>query len=174
MKKIPSKSPNKSSFKVKAFGLLLLILPAIFTSIAAEKTKEQELAYNQWLTDKYSNEHQELIPVVAVADMFFACNLEHKVDGNDYNIRNLVTKMDRDILAEKLSKCLGDESINSDTAINYGLHGCFHEQLAELPVTQRKQKLKLVHQAIASLSREERLKSFTQCVTDQSINYLTD
>lgn len=168
----------------KSFGLLFLkltvivmktsmvILTATPTAISAEQTKEEELAHNQWLKDRYSQAHQELIPVVAIADMFFACDIEHNIDKNDHKIKYLVIKMDRNLLAEQLSKCLGEETIHSNTAINYGLHGCFHDQLADLPVTERKQKMKLVKQAIASLSREERLKSFTQCVTDQAINYL--
>jgi hypothetical protein len=68
--------------------------------------------------------------------------------------------------------CLKGKSVKSDIALNYGLTGCFHEQLAELSAQEKQQKMQLVSKAIAALSREERQKSFTQCVTDQAITYL--
>ena len=80
--------------------------------------------------------------------------------------------MDKNVLAEKLATCLGEDTMQSDTALNFGLFGCFHQQLAHLPKAEREQKMTLVKQAVSSLSHEERKKSFTQCVTEQSIHYL--
>jgi hypothetical protein len=104
--------------------------------------------------------------------MFFICNKERKVDQTAYQLNDLVTKMDRNTLAEKLILCLKEDTMQSDTALNFGLLGCFHAQLAHLPADDRMQKMKLVKQAINNLSHNERKKSFTQCVTEQSIQYL--
>ena len=133
---------------------------------------EMAAEHKNWLKDKFSVQHEKLIPIVAVADMFFACNQARKTDKVTYQVTDLVTKVSRNDLAEKLSTCLKGELPNSDTALNFGLIGCFHEQLKELPEEDRKVKQKLVRQAIARLSKAERQKSFTQCVTDQAIGYL--
>ena len=127
--------------------------------------------YNRWLKNRFEEQHQKLIPIVAVADMFFACN-QNSENAKQYGVDYLVQEMDKEVLAEKLQSCLGDSSLKSDEAINFGLSGCFHEQLASLPEEEKAQKMKLVKQAISSLSREERQKSLTQCVTDQAIKYL--
>lgn len=139
-------------------------------SLAGEGDKRTK--HDLWLKQKFSQQHQQLIPVVAVADMLSACNLERKVDPVNYQVKDLIKRMSRELLAQKLSQCLGDDSPKSDLALNYGLLGCFREQLSELSAEDKKQKMKLVKRAIASLSREERQKSLTKCVTNQSMNYL--
>ncbi|KGJ91624.1 hypothetical protein [Colwellia psychrerythraea] len=141
-------------------------------SINPSKPAESNKAHNEWLKKRFSKQHQALIPVVAVADMFFSCNQVRKTDKVDYNLKHLITEMDKNILAEKLANCLGGDAMQSDTALNFGLFGCFQQQLAHLPKTEREQKMLLVKQAVSSLSHEERKKSFTQCVTEQSIHYL--
>ncbi|MCO4798877.1 MAG: hypothetical protein KC484_06660 [Colwelliaceae bacterium] len=128
--------------------------------------------HKKWLKDKFSAQHDKLIPIVAVADMLFACNQERKTDNAKHQIKTLITQITRNELAKKLDNCLQGDLPNSDVALNYGLIGCFHEQLKELPEADRKVKEKLVRQAIARLSKSERQKSFTQCVTDQAIGYL--
>jgi hypothetical protein len=147
-----------------------------FNNYALQESVQEEskdnLAHEQWLKDRFSDQHEQLIPIVAVADMFYSCNKVRKTDPIGYQVKELITGMEKDILAEKLSKCLAGDSIKSEVALNFGLFGCFHEQLANLPTEEKQQKLKLVKQAIASLSREERQKSLTQCVTDQAIGYL--
>jgi len=135
-------------------------------------SSESDKAQSEWLKKRFSKQHQQLIPVVAVADMFFSCNQVRKVDGVEYELSYLITQMDKNTLAEKLGACLGDDTMQSDTALNFGLFGCFHQQLAHLPKAERAQKMQLVKQAVSSLSHEERKKSFTQCVTEQSIHYL--
>ena len=155
---------------VKLYFFIAILFFSICSYAFQEKMSDPE--YNQWLKDQFSESHRALIPVVTVADMFFSCNIDRKIDKNGYTIKQLVLNLDRDLLAEKLSSCLKNDAIDSDHAINYGLQGCFHEQLLKLPKTEREQKMKLVLRAIASLSIEERLKSLTQCVTDQAINYL--
>ncbi|QOL26579.1 hypothetical protein LP316_04570 [Thalassotalea sp. LPB0316] len=153
-------------------GLSFAIKPALSQQTAPESKTLTEQEYQDWLRDKFANQHEQLIPVVAVADMFFACNKAKKMEPVPYRVKDLITVMDRDQLAEKLIECLGDNDIQSDTAINFGLEGCFYEQLADKPQDERDEKMKLVKRAIASLSREERQKSLTQCVTDQAIDYL--
>ncbi|MFT6195497.1 MAG: hypothetical protein ACJASU_002415 [Cognaticolwellia sp.] len=67
---------------------------------------------------------------------------------------------------------MAGESPKSDTALNYGLKACFYEQFDQLSLVEKQQKMAVVTQIIATLSRSERQKSFTQCVTDQAIHYL--
>lgn len=136
-----------------------------------DKQKSQA-SHNQWLKDKFGDQHQKLIPIVAVADMFYACNKARKTDPIGYQVKDLITRMDKNLLADKLAACLAGESVKSDLALNFGLEGCFHEQLAKLSKERRKVSLPLVEKAIASLSRTERQKSLTQCVTQQAIDYL--
>jgi hypothetical protein len=138
------------------------------SSFASEMTAE----HKKWLRNQFSVQHEKLIPIVAVADMFFACNKIRKTDSDNYQVADLITKVSKNDLAEKLSACLDGESPKSETALNFGLIGCFHEQLKELPEEDRKVKQKLVKQAILRLSKAERQKSLTQCVTDQAIGYL--
>jgi hypothetical protein len=159
--------------------LVLLTNVLLISSLLAQeptkelnKDKESAQEHNAWLKDKFSEQHQKLIPVVAVADIFYACNIERKVDPIDYQLDDLVLTMDKNRLAQKLALCLGDDTIQSEVAINFGLLGCFHEQLAHLPVVERQQKMLLVKNAIHSLSSSESKKSFTQCVTEQAIHYL--
>lgn len=148
------------------YAFLILFLTAF--SASAQTSTDHE----QWLNDQFSAQHQALIPIVAVADMFAACNRDKKIFPIPYQVKDLVNVMPREELAEKLAKCLGNDDIKSDAAINYGLMGCFYEQIQELPEADREQKYKLVVKAINRLSKEERQKSLTICVTDQSISYL--
>ena len=128
--------------------------------------------HNEWLKKRFSKQHQQLIPIVAVADIFYSCNKARQVDDIDYKLSYLVTEMDKNVLAEKLNTCLGEDTMQSNIALNFGLFGCFEQQLAHLPVAEQKAKMQLVKKAVASLSHQERKKSFTQCVTEQSIHYL--
>ena len=128
--------------------------------------------HDEWLKARFSKQHQALIPVVAVADMYLVCNQTRKVDDKDYTLNFLINEMDRNTLAEKLSNCLGEDNVKSNAALNFGLLACFQSQLSHLPNTEKAQKMTLVKQAIASLSLKEREKSFTQCVTEQSVHYL--
>ncbi len=139
---------------------------------SAANENKSDKAHNEWLKKRFSKQHQQLIPVVAVADVFYSCNQARKTDKVDYELSFLINQMDKNTLAEKLGECLGDDTMQSDVALNYGLLACFEQQLAHLPKTDREQKMQLVKQAIYSLSNEERKKSFTQCVTEQSIHYL--
>lgn len=128
--------------------------------------------HNAWLKNKFSTQHQSLIPIVAVADMLYACNQARKVEPVTYQFKALILHMDKNRLAEKLLSCLGEDTMKSDTALNFGLLGCFEEQLMHLPDIEREQKMTLVKKAIKALSHDERKKSFTQCVSAQAIHYL--
>ena len=160
--------------KIVVIFLFVISLQAqAWMSVATSNApNESDTEHNAWLKQRFSEQHEKLIPVVAVADMFFSCNQVRKVDDHDYKLADLITVMDKSLLAEKLSLCLGEDGMQSNIALNFGLLGCFHEQLAHLPLQERKEKMKLVKQAIASLSFDERKKSFTQCVTQQAIHYL--
>jgi len=129
-------------------------------------------AHNDLLKERFSKQHQQLMPIVAVADMFFSCNKARQTEKNDYTLIFLINQMDKNTLAEKLESCLGEDTMQSDVALNFGLFGCFHAQFSHLPKADSAQKKKLVKQAVSVLSHEERKKSFTQCVTEQSIHYL--
>ncbi|HCM47548.1 MAG TPA: hypothetical protein DIS98_08575 [Colwellia sp.] len=129
-------------------------------------------AHNDLLKKRFSKQHQQLIPIVAVADMFFSCNKARQTEKTDYTLIFLINQMDKNTLAEKLGSCLGEDTMQSDVALNFGLFGCFHAQFSHLSKADSEQKKKLVKQAVSVLSHEERKKSFTQCVTEQSIHYL--
>ena len=43
------------------------------------------------LKKRFSEQHQQLIPVVAVADMFFICNQVRKFDKTEYKLNFLIT-----------------------------------------------------------------------------------
>ena len=159
---------NGKCFFIWRNYLAVLLTLLAFSSISEEFSEEHKL----WLKEKFGEQHQNLIPIVAVADMYFACNKLRKVDPIQPPLVDLVTKENKNVLAEKLSVCLGSDEIKSDLALNFGLQGCFHQQLSALPDEERKVKMELVDKAILALSREERQQSFTRCVNAQAIYYL--
>jgi len=116
--------------------------------------------------------HQALLPVVAVADMFFACNRQRHTDSYDYQIADLVNKMDKGQLAEKLSNCLGTESLQSDTALNFGLIGCFHSQMISLDQKKYDEKMSELELLLVKLPREQRQKTLTKCVSEQALYFV--
>lgn len=170
--------PKSLLAPMKIFSLshLLVLLICIFTVPSwaenVNPAKENSQEHNAWLKQRFSQQHEKLTPIIAVADMFYACNLERKVDPIDYQLTDIIVTMDKNKLAQKLTLCLGDDTVQSAEAINFGLIGCFHAQLAHLPTVERQQKMRLVKRTILSLSSGERKKSFTQCVTEQAIQYL--
>ncbi len=139
---------------------------------AQEHTNTMTSEHKQWLRDKFSKQHQEIIPKVAVADIFYGCNMERKTEPTHMPIEMLVNKLDKTVLAEKLTSCLGEETIQSDTALKFGLTSCYRDLLSDLPEQELVEKMELVNGAISKLSQEERKKSFTKCVTEQAIKYL--
>lgn len=161
--------------KLLFISLTLLLLIHSNDSHAQQsnaKEDDQTAEYNAWLKEQFSEKHQKLMPVVAVADMLYSCNKERKVEPVNYKLNDLIVNMDKNRLAEKLSTCLQNDSMQSSVALNFGLLGCFHEQMAHLPEVERQQKMQLVNKAINSLSLSERKKSFTQCVSAQAMHYL--
>jgi hypothetical protein len=124
------------------------------------------------LQQSVKEQHEQLIPVVAVADMFFACHRATQSDGYQHVLDDLVTEMDRNTLADKLITCLDGHALKSDVALNYGLIGCFHAQMKALSEHDYQQKMAELLNILPALARAERQKTFTQCVTEQAINYL--
>lgn len=161
---------------MKAFYFPVFFLLFMMTNVHSQENKEAlssvTAEHNAWLKNKFSDQHQSLIPIVAVADMLYACNQARKVEPVTYQFKALILHMDKNRLAEKLLSCLGEDTMQSDTALNFGLLGCFEEQLMHLPDIEREQKMILVKNAIKALSHDERKKSFTQCVSAQAIHYL--
>ena len=147
----------------------LLIAMLCLSPAQAEEITEQQ---KKWLTETFSRQHQELMPKVAVADMFYGCNRVRKSDAAILSVPVLVTKISKEALAEKLEYCLKEDKLNSDVALNFGLVGCFTDQLSDLTEKDRNDKMVLVENAIKRLSREERQKSFTKCVSEQAIKYI--
>ena len=140
------------SVKNRYFGLFIicgLLTVIAATSNGAHAEQSQTLDMNQWLKARFGAQHQALIP-----------------------IESLITQLDKNRLAEKLTSCLAGKSPKSDTALNYGLTSCSFEQLAGLSVEEKQHKMRLITKAISELSRSERQKSFTHCVTEQAIHYL--
>ena len=161
--------------KILLISLYAFLLVNAFSGYAQKNDLVQSdptAEHNAWLKKQFSEQHQNLIPIVAVADMLYACNQERKIEPVSYKLDELILNMDKNRLAEKLILCLNEDNMQSEVALNFGLLGCFHEQLAHLPDVERQQKMALVSKAIKSLSRNERKKSFTQCVSAQAIHYL--
>lgn len=144
---------------------------SLLVSAPLQAAQSQTLEMNQWLKARFGAQHQALIPIVAVADMLYSCQ-QQKQKAESLTIKALITQLDKNTLAEQLITCLAGESPKSDTALNYGLKACFYEQFSHLSLAEKQQKMAVVTQTIATLSRSERQKSFTQCVTDQAIHYL--
>jgi len=166
-------SDNKNLTRYMTWQFNLTILLSLISIIAfSSQAQEMDADHQQWLKEQFSDKHQKLIPIVAVADMYFSCNEARKVDPVNLPLADLVTKQNINELADKLMLCLGDDKIKSDQALNFGLLGCFHQQLSGLAEEERKIKMALVKKAILSLSREERQQSFTRCVNAQAIKYL--
>ncbi len=161
--------------KILIIPLYLLLQINLLPAQAQQNSvikNETTAEHNAWLKNKFSEQHQKITPIVAVADMLYSCNQERQIEPVNYKLNDLILKMDKNRLAEKLILCLGDDDMQSEIALNFGLLGCFHEQLSHLPEVEQQQKMALVKKAILSLSRNERKKSFTQCVSAQAIHYL--
>lgn len=153
--------------------LLVITLTYSFIVFPEEKLKKQTLTDHQvWLKERFSEQHNELIPKVAVADMLFACNKANDQTYGKESLNTLITEVDKTQLAEKLSSCLDEAPVNSEQAINYGLLGCFEDQLKTLSDNDKREKMALVKQSLAKLPLDEKKQSFIQCVTEQSISYL--
>ena len=148
---------------------LLLLLPLSFWVMASPQINSE---HEKWLKERFSIQHQELIPIVAVADMFAACNKARKTDPIQYQVADLITKIDKVELSEKLIRCLGDDFLQSEQAINFGVEGCFEEQFSFLAEQQKQEKMAEVKNLLDALPYAERQKSFTECVTMQAIEYL--
>jgi hypothetical protein len=145
------------------------------SEVAENNATQQQTPPTQsenWLKQRFSEQHEKLIPIVAVADMFFSCNRASEKKTFDYQIKDLVNHMDKNELAEKLVDCLNGQGLQSDVALNYGLVGCFHAQMSHLKQQEYDEKMNYLVKLLPTLSREERQKSFTQCVTDQAIYFL--
>lgn len=160
---------------MKTIFLSFLILSHCYCSCAqaiAASSSNEVAQHDAWLKQQFGEQHQQLMPKVVVADMLYACNKARQIEPVNFSLKDLVVNMDKARLAEKLIRCLGEDELQSDVALNFGLLGCFHAQLAHLPNTERQQKMALVKKAVLSLSRVERKKSLTQCVSQQAIHYL--
>lgn len=154
------------------FSIALLSFTPVKAQQEVQSGNEATAEHNAWLKKQFTKQHQSLMPKVAVADMLFSCNKERRVEPVNYKLTDLILNMDKNRLAEKLIVCLKEDNMQSEIALNFGLLGCFHEQLAHLPKAERSQKMALVKKAVLSLSLDERKKSFTQCVSAQAIHYL--
>jgi hypothetical protein len=154
-------------------GLSVLMASQMaFASEQSQSVANAQSSNEQTVHQRFREQHEKLIPIVAVADMFFACNRATKSDDYDHQIDDLVLKMNKNELADKLVSCLNGASLKSDIALNYGLVGCFHAQMKSLDQQQYNEKMAQLDQLLASLPREERQQTFTKCVTDQAIYYI--
>mgnify|MGYP000321339242 CR=1 FL=1 len=153
-------------------SLKLCLLISLLLLATAESSEYKNSQHNTWLKKTFGEQHEALIPVVAVADMLFSCNKERLIEPVTYKLSDLIFNMDKKRLAQKLSACLKDDKMQSEIALNFGLEGCFYDQLAHLSDVERDEKMILVKKTMQPLSLNERKKSFTRCVTSQAIQYL--
>ena len=153
--------------KKPSYSFLVIFLLSSFVNASEQTANNAEGGKT-----KFFETHSELLPVVTVADMFFGCNLERKIDNKPYLIKELVTVMSREELSQKLITCLGTDGIKSSKAMDFGLVGCFHDQLLHLPIAEQKSKMALVLKAIQHLSLEEKQQSLTRCINEQTIHYI--
>jgi len=157
---------------LKSSALMSCLFLSFSITATVQLKAQEQLEHDKWLKLRFSEQHKKLIPIVAVADIFFACDKAKNNGTENYKVMELVENMDPSLLADKLSTCLAGVSMQSDIALNYGLNGCFYEQLKHLSHDKKQEKMKIVTASITALSREDRQKSFTKCVTDQAISYL--
>lgn len=150
-------------------SLCLFFTSLIFSNLlfAASQTKPVN---PDEMVKQFSEMHQQLMPIVAVADMFYGCHLNKP--QQQYSLFFLINDMDRDLLATKLSECLGEENLASDNALNYGIKACFSDQMSHLPENEQQKNIEQVETVLTQLPRAERQKSFTQCVNNQTLKYL--
>jgi hypothetical protein len=157
---------------MKIFTLIIFLLfSQLFLAPISYADTTTDIENNS-LQQRFIKKHQAIVPVVAVADMFFACNRQRHTDSYDYQIADLVNKMDKNQLAEKLSDCLAGESLKSDIALNFGLIGCFHAQMASLNQKKYDEKMGQLELLLVKLPREQRQKTFTKCVSEQALYFV--
>ncbi|WP_394172834.1 hypothetical protein [Thalassotalea litorea] len=141
----------------------------VLSTLAAEEIPQSQ----EELVKNFAEIHQNLMAKVAVADMYYGCQLAKQDTRQDIeSLETLILKTDRNTLGQQLIQCLGDDGIGSDSALNYGITGCFSDQTKHLNQEQQLKKMAQVEQAINTLGKEERQKSFTQCVNNQALLYL--
>ncbi|TKB46305.1 hypothetical protein [Thalassotalea mangrovi] len=127
----------------------------------------------QELVQNFTEIHQNMMAKVAVADMLFGCKLEkQEVEASGSELQTYIVDTDRNSLAEQLMACIGEENIGSEMALNFGIIGCFSDQTRHLEQQEQQQKMTQVADAMKVISKEERQKSFTQCVNNQALQYL--
>ena len=161
--------------------LFFVINLVIATSVFSQPTIPTTHAENpDEMINQFTLLHQQLMPRVAVADMFYGCHFNDHLKNNSdlvtkdqqYSFSYLINEMDKNTLAIKLMACLGEDSIASDKALNFGIKACFIDQFSELPELEQAQALTRVDTAIQSLAKAERQQSFTKCVNNQTLKYL--
>ncbi len=161
------------------FMRALFILISLFFCVSSYAQTSTTANLNNSANDQNPDEmvkqfsllHQQLMPKVAVADMYYGCEL---TQSKQYSFRQLIIEMDKTELAEKLVACLGEETLASDRALNLGILACFIDQTNHLPEQEQQQHLEQVKNALYNLPRAERQKSFTQCVNNQTLKYLSE
>ena len=156
--------------KIKFIAMVIFSV-AFNSAVWAQTGSAPALADDKNMMKAFSTQHQDLMPIVAVADMYYGCVLAK--DPTPPEFLTLITQTDKNKLAEQLSNCLGEDSLASDAALNNGLIACFSDQTSHLPVQERDQSMQQVKEAIRALPRSERQRSFTQCVNNQTLKYMS-
>lgn len=163
---------SKNYKTIFLLNLILLMLLNISLVPSLQASEQLYTPHEQWLKNQFSKQHQELTPIVMVANIFFACNNAKKYSPVPYSMKQLMTKMSRDTLAENTVSCLGNNDMQSEQAVNFALQGCFNDTFIHLPEKEKAAKLVAVNTALGSLSLVERKKSLTSCLTLQAIKYV--
>ncbi len=155
------------------FMMSFIMIMLSFSSIAQdskEPVTKPQLQSPEALVASFEKMHQELMPVVAVADMFYGCN--KAAGGEDYSFETLINDMDKEQLATKLTTCLGSDSLASDEALDFGIMACFADMVSDMEEAEQTTRLNQVREVLKELPREQRQSNFTQCVNNQTLKYL--
>lgn len=154
------------SLNIKQFPHVILIF-CVYIAGSFSVLANQDKAFTE-----YKQKHQQLIPKVLVADIYYGCIVKGKQQTPEHSLNHMISVLTKDSLAQLTLTCLGDTSIQSEQATDYGLYGCFASQMAFLEAEVFHQKMAQVDQLIETLAVKEKQKSLSQCVSDQAIAYI--
>lgn len=145
-----------------------LILP-LFTHTPLSAQAQDDM---NPIAKAYAQKHQALLPVVSVANVYVGCQQAKPNEFTQYTHKKLLNEMTQEQLGSLTLTCLDGLALKSETAIGYGIVGCFSSQFKHLANAEQNEKMAQVKALLDSLSLEQKKQSLTQCVNDQTLQLL--